>query len=291
MPYQDDSEAVQWLQDYWDYVQMVEHGNEPSLNEIGGWDGLAQAFMDEDIFNQTIGYISDDINASDPNSDAGQLLSRLKQLKERYTGMNKMKKSKEFWEREDCFDELSPDMQDEVRNLCMTLQVNDPIIEKREDGYYFLFSYYDGDPEFYFDKYNIQQDREGQFNYFKLDKMKKSQDIHSMIADIRKNNNSLKKDRVDLDMAQKQRKINKGRYTYSSINIECKGIVRTYENDSDSLYDVQSFIDESVQDYLDNTEVLSSMSTETVDTLRECDNGQEITLTYPLNINIKVGRY
>ena len=92
MSYHDDAEAVQWLQDYWNYVQMVEHGNEPSFNEIGGWDGLAQAFTDEDIFNQTVGYLSDDVNASDPDSDAGQLLERLKGLKQRYGSMSKMKK-------------------------------------------------------------------------------------------------------------------------------------------------------------------------------------------------------
>lgn len=94
MSYHDDAEATQWLQDYWDYVQMIEHGNEPSLDEIGGWDGLAQAFMDEDVFNQTVQYISDDVESDDINSDAGQLLSRLKQLKDRYMGMSKMKKSK-----------------------------------------------------------------------------------------------------------------------------------------------------------------------------------------------------
>lgn len=93
MPYHDDAEATQWLQDYWDYVQMIEHGNEPSLDEIGGWDGLAQAFTDEDVFNQTVQYISDDVESDDINSDAGQLLSRLKQLKDRYMGMSKMKKS------------------------------------------------------------------------------------------------------------------------------------------------------------------------------------------------------
>ena len=71
---------------------MIEHGNEPSLDEIGGWDGLAQAFMDDDVFNQTVQYISDDIESDDINSDAGQLLERLKGLKERYGSMSKMKK-------------------------------------------------------------------------------------------------------------------------------------------------------------------------------------------------------
>ena len=195
----DDSEALEWLDDYWEYVKWNEHGNESSIDEVGGFKGFARTVTDSDYVEATLNYLiyEDDPELIDPT--ARDLADRLKNIASRYGTLRKMKKSKEFWEREDCFDELTPDMQDKVRDLCMTLQVNDPIIEKRDDGYYFLFSYYDGDPEYYFDKYDIQQDKEGKFNYFKLDKMKKSQDIHSMIADIRKNNNSLKKEPVGLN--------------------------------------------------------------------------------------------
>lgn len=296
----DDRQALEWLDDYWEYVKWNEHGNESSIDEVGGFRGLARTVTDSDYVDSTLDYLiyEDDPNLIDPT--ARDLADRLKIIASRYGALRKMKKmsftervcqyiknnydipekmefyigtdgydfedwvdayieeynnnvsspygndsdesdvkvvaeeilqimtapykmgneyvinnddfeastkkmkkSKEFWEREDCFDELTPDMQDKVRDLCMTLQVNDPIIEKRDDGYYFLFSYYDGDPEYYFDKYDIQQDKEGKFNYFKLDKMKKSQDIHSMIADVRKNNNSLVKNRVDLNGIQR----------------------------------------------------------------------------------------
>lgn len=78
----------------------------------------------------------------------------------------KMKKS--LLDIEDRFDELSADMQEIARNLCWTLQVNEPVIDKRGNDYYFLFSYYDGDPEYYFEELNIQQNSAEQYNYLNL---------------------------------------------------------------------------------------------------------------------------
>ena len=77
-----------------------------------------------------------------------------------------MKKS--LLDIEDRFDELPADLQEIARSLCWTLQVNGPVIDKRGDDYYFLFSYYDGDPEYYFEELNIQQNSAEQYNYLNL---------------------------------------------------------------------------------------------------------------------------
>lgn len=299
MPYHDDAEAVQWLQDYWDYVQMIEHGNEPSLDEIGGWDGLAQAFMDDDVFNQTVQYISDDIESDDINSDAGQLLERLKGLKERYGSMSKMKKMS-FTERVCQYIKNNYDIPDKMEFYIGTdgydfedwvdayieeynNNVSSPFDDNADEsdveavgeeilqimtapyktGNEYVINYDDfeastkkmkksiyddndwdndefygdnnqrqrlleyvkrtgtykgsvpdgrGERQFYDmpDGYTVQfvidsvldavTDvwRTNDFSEWDFPEIQKSQDIHSMIADIRKNNNSLKKSRVDL---------------------------------------------------------------------------------------------
>ena len=53
-----------------------------------------------------------------------------------------------------------------VKDCC---QVGMPELERRSDGdVYFLFSYYDGDPEYYFEDFNIQQDTANNMNIINL---------------------------------------------------------------------------------------------------------------------------
>ena len=75
---------------------------------------------------------------------------------------------KSMYDIEDRFDELPDNLKDIARSLRSTLQVDDPVIDKRDGDYYFVFSYYDGDPEYYFDELNIQQNSAEEYNYLNL---------------------------------------------------------------------------------------------------------------------------
>lgn len=139
------------------------------------------------------------------------VISRLKELTS-MKSTRKMKKS--LFDIEDRFDELPDDLKDIARSLRSTLQVDDPVIDERDGDYYFIFSYYDGDPEYYFDELNIQQNNMEQYNYLNLSEVarnpprwmkstKKSiPSIHDMIAQTRANNNSLVKSRVNIRIAK-----------------------------------------------------------------------------------------
>ncbi len=57
----EDDGAVGWLADYWNFVMWNEHGNEPSLSEIG-FSGLADVFRDpEYAYGYIIGEDPDDV--------------------------------------------------------------------------------------------------------------------------------------------------------------------------------------------------------------------------------------
>ena len=79
----EDSEAHQWLDDYWAYVCMVEHGNECSVEEVGGFVGFARSFSD--YAPEIAEYLLyDDINEID--GDARGLYDRFIPIAQRYGG-------------------------------------------------------------------------------------------------------------------------------------------------------------------------------------------------------------
>ena len=87
----EDSEALQWLDDYWQYVCMVEHGNEGSVEDVGGFVGFARSFSD--YAPEIAEYLLyDDIDEID--GDARGLYERFIPIAQRYGGnVSKMKKS------------------------------------------------------------------------------------------------------------------------------------------------------------------------------------------------------
>ena len=85
MPYHNDPEAIQWLHDYWDYIQTIER-YPATFDEVGGWDGLAQAFTDSQIHQQVLDYLAFD-------EDNG-LTDRLNMLYSKYGNVKKMKKNR-----------------------------------------------------------------------------------------------------------------------------------------------------------------------------------------------------
>ena len=88
----DDRQALEWLDDYWEYVKWNEHGNESSIDEVGGFRGLARTVTDSDYVDSTLNYLiyEDDPNLIDPT--ARDLADRLKIIANRYGALRKMKK-------------------------------------------------------------------------------------------------------------------------------------------------------------------------------------------------------
>lgn len=86
-----DREALEWLDDYWEYVKWNEHGNESSIDEVGGFRGFARTVTDSDYVDSTLDYlIYDDYDKIDPT--ARDLADRLKIIANRYGALRKMKK-------------------------------------------------------------------------------------------------------------------------------------------------------------------------------------------------------
>ncbi len=167
----DDIDAVDWLRDYWDYTEYLEHGNGAGIGDLDGFADLCRLFTfdAQNTYNYLMYDDYDELDRAEQN-----LVDRFLILANRYGGVvNKMKKM-ETWEMDDHFDELPSDFKNAVRSLCMTLQVSDPVIDKRGEDYYFVFSYYDGDPEHYFDSLNIQQDSANRLNYLNLTALMKN---------------------------------------------------------------------------------------------------------------------
>lgn len=88
----DDREALEWLDDYWEYVKWNEHGNESSIDEVGGFKGFAYTVTDSDYVEATLDYLiyEDDPELIDPT--ARDLADRLKIIANRYGALRKMKK-------------------------------------------------------------------------------------------------------------------------------------------------------------------------------------------------------
>ena len=85
-------------------------------------------------------------------------------------------------------------------------------------------------------------------------------------------------------------KINKGRNTYLLIMIDANGQTKTYESESDSQYDVEPFVWESmgeIRNLICTDELIESI----VDGKRDCENGQEVIKEIPVTVRIKFGRY
>lgn len=58
----------------------------------------------------------------------------------------------------DTVDDMTPQEQEKVDEICWNCQVNDPMFTRVNGDLIMSFSYYDGDPEYYFEEYDIQQD-------------------------------------------------------------------------------------------------------------------------------------
>lgn len=85
-----DKEALDWLDDYWEYVCSVEHGNQGSIEEIGGFIGMAETITNPEIAGGVIDYLQYD---DEIDEDAQNLIDRLRQITSRYNGVSKMKKN------------------------------------------------------------------------------------------------------------------------------------------------------------------------------------------------------
>lgn len=86
-----DKEALDWLDDYWEYVCWNERGNQIGMEELGGFKGMAETITNPSFAQQVIDYLQYD---DEIDEDAQNLIDRLKQITSRYNGVNKMKKSK-----------------------------------------------------------------------------------------------------------------------------------------------------------------------------------------------------
>lgn len=84
-----DDEALAWLGDYWAYVKYNEHGNEASMEEVGGFKGFANTFYNADQYIEYLMY--DDYENIDDT--ARDLVDRLRTIAQRYGGVSKMKKA------------------------------------------------------------------------------------------------------------------------------------------------------------------------------------------------------
>lgn len=72
----EDEEALDWLDDYWTYVRWNEHGNESSIEEVGGFVGFAQTFLYADQFIDYLMY--DDYDKIDDRER--DLIDRLRRI-------------------------------------------------------------------------------------------------------------------------------------------------------------------------------------------------------------------
>ena len=91
-----DKEALDWLDDYWEYVCWTERGNQIGMEELGGFNGMAETITNPSFAQQVIDYLQYD---DEIDEDTQNLIDRLKQITARYNGVDKMKKmGKMAWE-------------------------------------------------------------------------------------------------------------------------------------------------------------------------------------------------
>ena len=72
----DDTEAMGFFADYWDYVTWNEHGNEPALSEVG-FEGFVEMILDPEHFLEYL--------AADSSKRSRTLSDRLVRLHGKYT--------------------------------------------------------------------------------------------------------------------------------------------------------------------------------------------------------------
>ena len=200
----EDSEALQWLDDYWQYVCMVEHGNEGSVEDVGGFVGFARSFSD--YAPEIAEYLLyDDINEID--GDARGLYERFIPIAQRYGGnVSKMKKSFENYQGK--YGELKTNdgyTWEYVFKLPNHGKRYEWTITHRYEGEKYQTHYRSDTP------WLVNMETEGAYDtmedaidfidgYVESDSLKESttKSIHDMIAQCRENNNALVKSRLDV---------------------------------------------------------------------------------------------
>lgn len=81
-----DKEALRWLDDYWAFVCMNEHGNQCNMFDVGGFVGFAYIFQNPQQYIEYLSRMGDYENLTDREID---LIERLKNIAPRYGGMVK----------------------------------------------------------------------------------------------------------------------------------------------------------------------------------------------------------
>lgn len=229
-----DEEALRWLDDYWQYVRWNEHGNQASIEEVGGFVGFAHTFDNAEYYLDYLLY--DDYDKID--DDTKNLYDRLMSIAQRYGGVSKMKKSIDedavfnFIKNNNscCYGEIYDYCKDigmsdeQIDNAISNLKSEGKIdfvnqmdyvvksIEKSEmqcprchDMMHDMgVHYHNGHDRRKWECFNCGYKTYGPHTerglHRNVNKMNKSTPfIHDMIAQTRANNNSLVKNRVNLD--------------------------------------------------------------------------------------------
>lgn len=187
-----DKEALAWLDDYWEYVCWNERGNEPSMDEVGGFKGMVEYITDPEMAGRAIDYLQYD---DEIDEDAQNLIDRLKQITSRYNGVSKMKKSIDEDAIFNFIKNNNSCCYGEIYDYCKDIGMDDKQIDDAIS--------------------NLKSERKidfvNQMDYVVKSTKKSIPSIHDMIAQTRTNNNSLVKSRVNVMSKIVTNKVSKAR--------------------------------------------------------------------------------